>query len=484
MKISRLTLGALALTLAACGGSSNSGGDSQPPAGQQPTPVTVAGKVTGFGSIYVNGIRFETNSATYDLDDTAGSSDSDVSVGMYVVVTGSLNADGVSGTADSVYYDDDVEGPVAGLMTDPDDETVKTFSVLGVNVRIDSKTKFESDDGTPFGFDTIMDGDVVEVSGAYVGDLLHATYVELQDDLDDDYEVRGTVSDFNGTDMFTLTLVNGATLNVTLAVGAEIPAGGIVDGQYVEVEGTIPDPVGFPNDMLALEVELEDDDYFDDDDNEVEIRGPLSYNEDDGSWSINGTLIVFSAATEFDPESLADAIEDRSANGLVVEVEGRYVDGALRADEVELDEDDLEFEAYASSIDASGAKNGTIVLSFGGATGTLPVIITENTYFMDDDAVTPFDLRTLPVNTKVEIDARRNSVGDIVASSLEIEDDDLGVAIEGPLDAADETSVSVLGIGFAIGVNTEVEGAPFDGGYAEIEDENEDGTAESVEYDD
>jgi hypothetical protein len=329
-----------------------------------------------------------------------------------------------------------------------------------------------------------MDGDVVEVSGAYVGDLLHATYVELQDDLDDDYEVRGTVSDFNGTDMFTLTLVNGATLNVTLAVGAEIPAGGIVDGQYVEVEGTIPDPVGFPNDMLALEVELEDDDYFDDDDNEVEIRGPLSYNEDDGSWSINGTLIVFSAATEFDPESLADAIEDRSANGLVVEVEGRYVDGALRADEVELDEDDLEFEAYASSIDASGAKNGTIVLSFGGATGTLPVIITENTYFMDDDAVTPFDLRTLPVNTKVEIDARRNSVGDIVASSLEIEDDDLGVAIEGPLDAADETSVSVLGIGFAIGVNTEVEGAPFDGGYAEIEDENEDGTAESVEYDD
>ena len=51
---------------------------------------------------------------------------------------------------------------------------------------------------------------------------------------------------------------------------------------------------------------------------------------------------------------------------------------------------------------------------------------------------------------QVEIDARRNSAGDIVASSLEIEDDDLGVAIEGPLDAADETSVSVLGVGFAI----------------------------------
>ena len=482
MKLTNYLVGSLALVLAACGGSSGDGnnGDNS----QQSTPITVAGKVTGFGSIFVNGIRFETNSATYELDDATGSSDSDISVGMYVVVTGSLNADGVSGTADSVYYDDEVEGPVAGLATDPDDETVKTFAVLGVNVRIDSKTKFESDDGTPFGFDTIMNGDVVEVSGAFVGDLLHATYVELQDDLDEDYEVRGTVSDFNGTDMFTLILDNGATLNITLAVGAEIPDGGIVNGQYVEVEGTIPDPVGFPNDMLALEVELEDDDYFDDDDNEVEIRGPLSYNEDDASWSINGTLIVFTDSTEFDPESLADAIEDRSAQGRVVEVEGRYVDGALRADEVELEEDDLEFEAYASIIDATGAKSGTITLSFGGATGTLPVIINEETFFMNDSAVTPFDLRTLPGDTKVEIDARRNSVGDIVATSLEIEDDDLGVAIEGPLDAADETSVSVLGIGFAIGVNTEVEGVPFDGGYAEIEDENEDGTAESVEFDD
>ena len=81
MKITRLSLGALALMLAACGGSSDSGGNSQPPpVGQQPTPVTVAGKVTGFGSIYVNGIEFETNSATYDLDDTTGSSDSDIRV--------------------------------------------------------------------------------------------------------------------------------------------------------------------------------------------------------------------------------------------------------------------------------------------------------------------------------------------------------------------------------------------------------------------
>ena len=201
------------------------------------------------------------------------------------------------------------------------------------------------------------------------------------------------------------------------------------------------------------------------------------------AWSVNGTVLAFSGSTVYEPTSLADAIADFSAHGLYVEVEGRYVDGVLQVAEIEIEEDDLEFEAYASIIDATGAKAGTITLSFGGATGTLPVVVNEATFFMDDSAVAPFDLRTLPANTKVEIYARRNDAGDIVASTLEIEDD-IGVAIEGPLDGADGTSVAILGIGFTIGANTIVEGVPLDGGYAEIEDENEDGTADVVEFDD
>ena len=363
------------------------------------------------------------------------------------------------------------------------DSTIKTFTVLNVDVRIDSTTVFSADDATPYDFDAVQDGDIVEISGDYIGDLLYATYVELQDDMDDEYEADGTISGFNGTDMFTLNLENGATLNVTLAAGAEIPNEGIVDGQYVEVEGTIPDPVGFPDDLLATKVELENEDYFDEDDDEVEIKGPLSYNENDDSWSVNGTLIVVSASTVYEPASLADAIEDGSAHGLYVEVEGRYVDGALQAHEIEIEEDDLEFKAYASAISATDAKNGTITLSFGGAPGTVQVLVNGGTLYMNDNAVTPFDLTALPLDTKVEIHARLNDVGDIVASTLEIEDD-MGVEIEGPLDGFDEVSVSVLGVVFGIDVTTTVEGIPLANGYAEIDDENEDGTAEVVEFDD
>jgi hypothetical protein len=489
MKLASIFTGALALTLAACGGSSDNTQQQPPPAGQQPTPITVAGKVTGFGSIYVNGIEFETNSASYDLDDTVGSGDSDISVGMHVVVAGMLNADGVSGTASSVYYEDDVEGPVVALGAyagDPTNTSLKAFTVFGVTVVIDNaSTVFEAEDGSAWGFDTIMDGDVVEVSGDFVGDELFASFAELQDILDDDYEVEGTIS---GWDMmnnrFTLNLANGSTLEVQVADGAEIPGSGIADDLYVEVEGTIPDPVAYPGiDLLASKVEIEDEDDFDRDDDEVEKKGPLTYDEADMVWSINGTVLSFSDSTIYKPESLADAIADFSAHGLYVEVEGRYVEGVLQVHEIEIEEDDLEFEAYATVLEATGAKAGTIELSFGAAVGTLPVIINEDTLFMDDDAVTPFDLRTLPGNTKVEIHARRNDVGEIVASSFELEDS-MGVAIEGPVSGYDETSVSVLDIVFGIDVTTIVEGVPSTEVYGEIEDENEDGTADVVEFDD
>ncbi|MFQ5530499.1 MAG: DUF5666 domain-containing protein, partial [Gemmatimonadota bacterium] len=271
---------------------------------------------------------------------------------------------------------------------------------------------------------------------------------------------------------------------IQVADGAEIPGSGIADDLYVEVEGTVPDPVAYPGiDLLASKVEIEDQDDFDSDDNEVEKKGRLSYNGADMVWSVNGTVLAFSGSTIYVPTSLADAIADFSAHGLYVEVEGRYVDGVLQVDKIEIEEDDLEFEAYASIIDATDAKNGTITLSFGGATGSLPVIINSDTMFMEDSAVTPFDLTTLPENTKVEIHARRNDAGEIVASTLQFEDS-MGVAIEGPVDAVNETSVSILGIVFTIGINTIVEGVPSTDVYGEIEDENEDGTADVVEFDD
>lgn len=476
------------ILLAACGSSGS--GDTPTAGNPQPVAKTVAGKITGFGSIYVNGVEFDTDSAEYDIDDAPGMSDSDLSVGMVVKVRGTLNADGSTGTADLVYYDDDLEGPVANLMADPDNAEQVLFTIFDTLVVAGPGTIFESEDGSVFDITTIADGDNVEVSGDWLGDRIFASYIEKQDADDDEYEVKGTIVEYGGADTFVLRLENGTEFLVTLAAGAEIPSSGLMVEQYVEVEGSIPDPVNAPYDLLATEVEVEDRDYFDEEDDEVEIKGPLSLNAADGSWSINGTAIAFGTGTEYDPQSLADAIADGSADGLVVKVEGRYVEGVLVADEVEDEADDLEFAAVVDGVDPVDAKNGTITVAFGAATGgsdgngRLDVIVNNATLYGDDDAMSHFDLRTLSAGTWVEVHARLNEAGDIVAGALEIEDGP-GVEIEGPVDAIDETSISVFTVIFARDATTAFEGGiPEVGDYVELEDENADGTADSVEIED
>ena len=476
---------AFVLVLSGCGGSGGSDSVNQPP---PPSAVarTTVGQITGFGSIYVNGVEYDTSGASYEVDDSSASSDSSLAVGMVVNVQGSVNADGKTGTADSVSYDDDIEGLVEDLATDADDTNIKTFTVMGVSIQADkNRTNFEGEDDPAFSFDTIMDGDNVEVSGEYNGDILFASYIEKQDAADDDFEAKGTVDQYNGSDQFVLILRNESTLTVTLAAGAEIPSEGIMDGQFVEVEGTIPDPVNAPDALLASEVELEDEDRIDsDDEDEVEIKGILSHSADTDSWSVKDVQLAFDSNTEYSPDSLVDAIADLSADGLYVEVEGQYVDEVLQVREIEIEEDELEFKADVAEITVVEPRDGSLVLSFGNATGTVGLRVTSDTMFLDDDAVEPYDLNSIMVGDKVEIKARMDADGNIYASTLHSEDD-MEYEIEGPVEGIDEVSIDVLGIVFTVDVDTFFEdGIPVVGDYAEVEDEDADGIADSVEIED
>ncbi len=482
--IKQVVVFSIGLVLAACGGSDGGSNPSQPP--QAATAKTAVGQITGFGSIYVNGVEYDTTGASYDVDDTAASGDPALAVGMVVKVQGSVNADGRTGQAQSVSYDDDVEGAVQNLATDADDPNIKTFDVMNISIRADANsTNFEAEDDPAFSFDTIMDGDIVEVSGEYSNGVLLASYVEKQDASDDDFEARGIIDQYNGTDQFVLILRNDATLSVTVAAGAMLPADGIMDGQYVEVEGTIPDPVNAPDSILASKVELEDDDRIDDDDiDEVEIKGTLDYDSDAGSWSVMDVVLSFNEATEYSPESLADAIADLSADGLYVELEGTYENDVLVVDEIELEEDDLEFKGNVEAISVNDARDGTLTLSFGAAIGTVDVVVTPDTMFLDDEAMSHVDLNSIMAGDKVEIDARRADDGTIYASTLHVEDD-TGNEIEGPLEAIDEVSVTVVGVEFGVDGETIFDnGMPMVDDDVEVEDHDEDGVADLVSRDD
>lgn len=477
-------LGALTAVaaLTACGGS---GGSVEEPVQTQTTrDVTAIGQVTGFGSIYVNGVRFDTNGASFDVDDATASDDDALAVGMIVKVKGTVDANGTSGTADSVYYDDEVEGIVESLAVDAVDADIKTFRVMGIDVSAErGSTNFDAEDGTPFDFDTLDNGNQVEVSGYFSENVLVATYIELQIPDDDDYEAKGVISGYNGSDAFVLNLSNGRTLNVTLAPGAEIPGIGIENGQYVEVEGSIPDPINAPDDLLASEVEIEDEDRIDDEDSELEVKGTLDYDASAGTWSVLGIELAFGSDTEYEPESLRSRIDDLSAAGLYVEVEGENVDGILVVSEIEVEDGDIEMTGDVESKTGSG-NQGSLTLSFGLAEGTVPVTIDTSTMFLDDDAVFGFDLDTIMPGDKVEIEARRAADDSLIAVIVRIEDDS-GYEVEGPVEAFEDlVSISAIGVTFGVDVNTVFTGDPVSvGATAEIEDADADGFADFVEAD-
>lgn len=434
--------------LVACGGGGGGGSTGSVSGGTVDT--STIGTITGFGSIYVNGIEFETDSATYRVDDEDQFDDSALAVGMKVKVEGTINADGLTGTANSVFYDDDVEGPVdAGSLTMVD-ATTKTFTIFGLAVKADAgKTVF--DDGASF--DTLAEGDKLEVSGYFDGDQICATRIEKQDDLDDEFELKGTVTSYDGLTI-TLTVQNGASAgpyNISASAELDIPAD--PTGLFVEVK--LVDQAG---DLVAIKIEADDDDLLDEDDDDVSIRGVL---EDDGSggFLINGVQLELNDVTEYEPASL----EGNLVAGLEVKVEGEMRGDVLVADEVETEDGDIEIEARVIDVSFDDAKNGTVTLDLGNGQ-SLDVQTDNGTQFEDnsdsdlndDDS---FNLDELAAGTDfVEIEAYQDASGQLIATSIEREDEVEGTRLEAPVDTfvANE-SVTLLGISYTVDAGTSYE---------------------------
>ncbi len=310
---------AIALALSACSSSDSS----------TTTPNTsglaASGVITGFGSIFVNGVEFETDSATFNVDGVSGTQE-DLAIGMKVDVKGTINADGVTGMATHVDFDEELQGPVSDPITD--NVQTKSFAVLGTTVIIDiNDTRFDDDNGT-FSFDTIEDNDNVEISGFFdENDVLHATRVELEDeDFDDSsiVEVEGVIEGLSGT----FFMIGSLQVDASAAVLDDLP-NGLVDGIKVEVKGTFDVA---SNTLTATKVEGEDDE-LEDSENEIEIEGIITRYVDDSDFDVDGHPVDASADTvEREPSSLI--LEE----GKHVEVEGIVSNGILFASEVETHE--------------------------------------------------------------------------------------------------------------------------------------------------
>ena len=170
----RAWLLALFTTLLVACDSGSSGSDTT--AGIGGTGI-VAGRLTDFGSVYVNGGIFDTNRSQFIVDGNENAMESDLAIGMVVSIRVETENGNFTNQALEVFYDDEVEGPVAAMPVDVpgSNGTQKTFTVFGQTITIDETgTIFEATT-----FDTVAADDILEISGFRESPTqIRATYVE------------------------------------------------------------------------------------------------------------------------------------------------------------------------------------------------------------------------------------------------------------------------------------------------------------------
>ena len=472
--------------LAACGGSGG-GGDSTQTAGIGGTGI-VAGKTTGFGSIFVNGKKFETDQSRFIVDGDDSASQSDLALGMYVQLRVETQNGNIVGEALDVFYDDEVQGPVAGISGTSSGETQRTFTVFGQNIIIDDTSTIFV--GTSFA--GLTNNRLVEISGFRTSpNDITATYVEDKGlfGVGSEVEVRGTITLY--TPVPEELVVDGVTIETNGFTVKDLDSGPLQIGMYVEVEGTSQ----ANGKVLATRIEEEDEDLGDDVD-DVSLQGVISNYAGLDNFFIDGQQVDASGAS-LSPANAASLL----GNGVEVEVEGDIVGDILIADELELRDGESELRTTVRTIDLPGNR---FELEYPGngdsSLGTVWVSVSGQTLFEDESAANlpNFSLDQLAVGNFVKVKGIAN-LGEVDAEVVKRQDPDSG-KLEGAVEAFDpddfpETSITILGITYPIDINAEYEdntltraqffGTPLQiGDIVELEDDEPDGDADEVEFDD
>ncbi len=408
MNIQTIKLGAALLAsaflAAACGGSSGSGSTNPPPddtGGITGTGVATAiGPITGFGSVIVNGVTYDTSSASFTLDGE-DSTQSEFEVGQYVVVQGTIE-NAAAGTASSVVFDDAVEGPVTSV-----DELAGTFVVLGQTVSVGAGTSF--DDSCPATLEGLLGVPAVEVSGPVMADgTIAATRVECKL-VAGELEVTGIVSNHNSGAM--TFQINALVVDYSGAAVDNFPTAGMINnGDPVEAKGNSLNGAG---ELVATRVEYKGLQFGDDEGDHVEVEGFITRFVSATDFDVSGIPVTTNAATAFEGGAAGDL-----GPNLKVEVEGDFdATGTLVATKVEIKQ--------ATNVRVTGRIDSIS----GGTIHVLNIPITTDpttTRFEDqsDADVDPLSVADLNVDDYVEVRGQEIPAGSGEIAAVLLERDD------------------------------------------------------------
>ncbi|MGH8276185.1 MAG: DUF5666 domain-containing protein, partial [Steroidobacteraceae bacterium] len=413
-KIISITVATVSVALAvAC----SSGAPSTSASGSGMMPVMATGTITGFGSIFVNGVHFQTSSATIRKNGVVVDQ-SQLAVGEIARVKGSTDAAGDMGEADSVDVDESVVGPIATI-----DTMNSLLTVLGQMVKINTGTSFSSDI-QPADITGLKVADVIRVSGLIdsSGDIV-ATRIE-RNGSGSPLQVLGTVSSLDATaHTFNIhaLVVNYSSADVTGFTG-----GAPSNGDLVEAQGTMF--ASATTTLTATHVaRVESDQEEAGDDRTLEREGLITRFASATDFDVAGKPVTTTSTTMYRNGSVSDL-----ALNVKVEVEGTLnSSNVLVASVVEFHHNGhIELESQATAVDAMA---GTVTL--------LGVRVTVNSMTrLEDESsaqVTNFSLSNIMVGDTLKVYGYESPTGSgmVVATRLEREPPSSTVSVEGPFTA-------------------------------------------------
>lgn len=444
----------VALVMAGCGGGGGGGstagidGTGATGPGDPTDTGTVAfGAVTAFGSIFVNGVRFDTSSASITIDGENGSED-DLDVGDVVLVTGTLDAgSAVEGVAATVVFDDAVEGPIESV-----DPAAGTFVVLGQIVRVVATTSFD-DSIQPASIDGVSVGLVVEVSGFVASDgTIEASRVEPKP-ASTEFETTGIVSGLDTA--ATEFMINALVVDYGSAMLSNFQGGVISEGDLVEVKGS--SVLGPDGELVATEVEFKGGELEGDDGDHVEIEGFITRFVDESDFDVSGFAVTTNAQTVFEGGGAGDLGLD-----VKVEVEGELdANGVLVADEVDIRRARavrvfaaVDSAAPASDPDAAPGTGSFAVLGI-----TVDVDALTRREDKTDLKVSPFGVDDLAAGDHVEVRGTEFPAGSgrILAGLVERDEpgDPADTELRGFVTGVTGTDLTILGVTIMTGASTQ-----------------------------
>jgi len=330
--------------IVACGGGVDTGGTGAPAQSYS------AGRISGFGSIIVNGVHFDESAASIVDQDGVSRSRSELKLGMIVdIEAGPVTVDPATKKATSVaskvQIRDEIKGPVESVNL-----ATGTLVVLGQPIAIDLDTVFS---GLPAGLASVAAGQQLEVFAFHdpATGVHAATRIELKAN-QDEYELRGVIADLD-TAAKTFK-IGDATIRYD-QLPAE-PAPPLENGLAARVDVLAVQQGGV---WIATKVRTDKPEI--DDGAEAEVEGIVNDFVSLADFRVNGVAVDASGSDV----KFKGGNSGHLANGVQAEIEGTMHGDVLVAEEVDIKKkgggEDEKFELFGP-VESVNVVERTFVL--------------------------------------------------------------------------------------------------------------------------